>query len=570
MTMFYVILALRILYSLSMLYSSMVGLQTGTVQSNDTAPGNLILLSTFRSISVKAPFSGDTNGNNSAEIQFRPVGSTAWLKAYTPFIDRRQKLDGVQNPYFGQARVSIVGLTENTKYEVQVIWTDTDGVTSQPSVASVSTLSYEKPTGGSTITVRDDATLSAALRSVQPGQTIHMNPGSYRPFAIRRSGSEGAWIVLEGETGGGTVVTGAGEKQNVLVSANYVVIRNLRLSASDSHGMFLSPKAHHIFAQDNSFENISTTCGANPKGHYDDGGITIGDGAGDIVILRNNINSSALSASACTLKPNYDSPGAGIQWYNITTLVVQDNTVTGGFRDAITVDNSGDLAENVDVVGNSVAGYKDDGLESKGGNVNVRIWGNHVTADQANTCLAANTNTTSNRYGPIYIFRNDCLATARNSEGTTVFKLGGSPMYLFHNSVDASRATPRWDGLISPDGFTVAMNNIVKLGGSAIDYGTRGAVLDYNLYFINSDASFAYKWDGAATYNTLAEFKSRVGQEQHGKNQEPRFADTQLHINATSPAFDTGTVIMNFNDPQSAWPYSGAAPDIGAFEFRRN
>ena len=60
------------------------------------------------------------------------------------------------------------------------------------------------------------------------------------------------------------------------------------------------------------------------------------------------------------------SPGAGIAWYNNTTLVVQGNTVTGGFRDAISLDDNV-TSENVDVVGNTMEGYKDDGAESKGG-----------------------------------------------------------------------------------------------------------------------------------------------------------------------------------------------------------
>src|SRR2546426_886095 len=160
--------------------------------SQSTTPGNLILMSTFQAISVKAPFSGDDNGNNSALVQFRQTGQTGdstWLNAYSPFIDRRASLGGVANPYANQARGSIVGLKPNTSYDVRVTWSDTDGVASQPAITSISTLTYTPPTGGSTITVTSNASLASALSTVQPGQTIHMNPGTYAPFSISRSGT---------------------------------------------------------------------------------------------------------------------------------------------------------------------------------------------------------------------------------------------------------------------------------------------------------------------------------------------------------------------------------------------
>src|SRR5689334_21321180 len=122
MTMFYLILAFHILYSTVVLSGSMAPFAAGTPEGVETTPANISLLSTFQSISVKAPFSGDSNANNAASVQFRQVGTPAWLTAYTPFIDHRQRLDGVLNPYAGQARVSIVGLSPNTKYEVQVTW----------------------------------------------------------------------------------------------------------------------------------------------------------------------------------------------------------------------------------------------------------------------------------------------------------------------------------------------------------------------------------------------------------------------------------------------------------------
>src|SRR5439155_18019129 len=47
----------------------------------------------------------------------------------------------------------------------------------------------------------------------------------------------------------------------------------------------------------------------------------------------------------------------------------------------------------------------------------------------------------------------------------------------------------------------------------------------------------------------------------------PYVSATDLHLAMGSPGIDKGTVLNNINDANSAWPYSGRAPDIGAFEL---
>src|SRR5207249_4003268 len=110
---------------------------------NGTTVGPLNLSSTLDCVSVSASFTGDGNANNSVTVQFQKhTGDTGYHMAYQPFIDRRATLGGVANPYVNQARVSIVGLIENTPYDVKVTWSDVDGVTgTQPAIVSVSTLS---------------------------------------------------------------------------------------------------------------------------------------------------------------------------------------------------------------------------------------------------------------------------------------------------------------------------------------------------------------------------------------------------------------------------------------------
>jgi hypothetical protein len=77
-----------------------------------------------------------------------------------------------------------------------------------------------------------------------------------------------------------------------------------------------------------------------------------------------------------------------------------------------------------------MSGYKDDGPEAKGTNVNVRIWNNRIIGDQANSCIAGNTTNYTIVYGPLYIFRNSCLVTSA-SVGAAIFKLGARRRWCF-------------------------------------------------------------------------------------------------------------------------------------------
>jgi VCBS repeat-containing protein len=44
-------------------------------------------------------------------------------------------------------------------------------------------------------------------------------------------------------------------------------------------------------------------------------------------------------------------------------------------------------------------------------------------------------------------------------------------------------------------------------------------------------------------------------------------ASDDFSLQAGSPAIDKGVVLTGFNDVSSPWPYSGSAPDIGAYEY---
>ena len=577
--------------------SSLCGAQSPAL----TIPGALILSPTFECIGVKAPFDNDDNQSNSAVIQYRASGSTAWINAYAPLIDRRPVVTGTPNPYANQARVSIVGLKPNTSYEVQVIWTDSDGVSgTNPIRATTTTLSLTPPFGGRTINATNDAQVADALKqtgSARPGDTIRIAPGSYKPITIARSGTPSAWIKVECDPTGATNISGTGDiNVRFTQGVEYVYFQYCRLNPSETSAVNIAGNANHIFIKNITIEAVSTTCGtAAPRyeARYGDAGIRISGTSTDIYIFENTITAGE-ALGPCTATPVSNSPATGI-FYGGTVnnrpmqIVICDNTVTGAFRDSITSDSAPNFGENVDQCRNKVSGYKDDGIESKGSNVNVRLWGNTSTIGPdtlSATCLATNTNTTPNahnQYGPLYAFRSTCTVATTTSFGQTVFKLGGAQTYLFHYTVDASAtgtiSRTRWDGLVNSSGNSgpynnlVAKNNILITNGTAIAGWGTGTILDYNLYRTAGATNFARGWDRTGVHASFGAFTSATGQEQHGKcspsgnacNIRPGI-DSTLRIDPTSPAYQAGADLPNFNGTGSAWPFRGSAPSIGAYE----
>jgi len=114
-----------------------------------TTPGVLTLASTFDAISVRASFTGDPNGSNSASIQFRKQGDATWQNAFTPIVDRKTSISGHTNPYADQARGSIVGLQAGTTYEVSLTFSDPDGIVGSATLTgTVATIAPTAPVLG--------------------------------------------------------------------------------------------------------------------------------------------------------------------------------------------------------------------------------------------------------------------------------------------------------------------------------------------------------------------------------------------------------------------------------------
>ena len=542
-----------------------LALSASAFAANQTTPGAVTLSSTFECISVRAAFSGDDNANNSARIQFRRAGTTTWLNAYTPAIDRRTSVNGNDNSANAfQARGSIVGLTPNASYEIQVTWTDADGITgSAASTASVSTLSYNPPAPGTTRYVDASAgsegsgtssspfkTITNAIAQSNAGDTIIVRAGSYPSFTISKSGTASAYFVLKANPGD-TVTIQATSSSCLTIDANYWRIIGFRFAPAVESSMVVAASRHHIYIEDTVSTDIST---GNVWGS---GGVSTRSNVNNIYILRNTFTRTTTGID------NVD--GVFIEGAGTHTLVIADNTITGSFWDAIGngVNSLINTMENSDFCRNTLTGFQDDSIEMDGGSVNLRVYGNTGRSSSFSLLSEAGT-----MVGPSYIFRNTFVNTKGDGSGLKQGHNGIGPCFIFHNLFQTAGAGS--NEAIGQAGGTaysenhVFRNNIIVATGNAYYKEGRSNSYDYNVLY-SGTYTLVSAWNGSGTYDTLASFRSGTGQEMHAINADP-LLNTDKTLRSGSPAIDKGVTLPNFNDANSAWPSSGTAPDIGAFE----
>ncbi len=229
------------------------------------------------------------------------------------------------------------------------------------------------------------------------------------------------------------------------------------------------------------------------------------------------------------------------------------------------------LTNETDFYQNLVYNLGDDGVETDGQCSNVRLWSNTFHHLLVGISLAPVYD------GPVYAMRNLIYRTGvgNNDYGGTAFKFNSGydqsgPMYLFHNTADA--ALPGNDGLDikSPGSWTMiyARNNV----WAGTEYALSNANpdqpldLDYDDLYTSLPGELAW-WAGLPDrhLNSLAELQTATGQELHGFNVEPGFADAasgDYGLSPDSPLIDAGLLIPGINAD-----YAGTAPDVGAFEY---
>jgi hypothetical protein len=436
-------------------------------QTDATDVGTLDLKATSVCISVYSPFTSDDNGDNLATVRYRPSGSSDWIEVGSITVDRRETVvsDGttIANPFKNQWRGSIVGLSANTEYEVEVTYYDDDGVSgTNPATDTITTRRDSVPLGTGTAyyvaTTGSDSydgtedypfqTIQKAADKVKAGDTVYIKAGTYyEKVTITASGTAGNYItflpygdgdvVIDGQSTqeygmaigvSGIVGTGSGTQQG----GHYVRVSGLEIINSKYAGINVG--GDNVYVDNCEITNFNQDDDQNAD--HRTSGITVNDWGAANMNIRNNTIVRNIGT------PGFDAPmGIHIRNENADEgggHIIADNQIACSnrqIRDGIgglpNFAYTGSLYRDSDIYDDYIEGVYDDAIESEGGNINVRIWGNTLK-DPYTVGLGIG----STIIGPLYVFRNVVTGFGEN-EGAAI-KMGhesSGTTYLYHNTV---------------------------------------------------------------------------------------------------------------------------------------
>jgi hypothetical protein len=372
---------------------------------------------------------------------------------------------------------------------------------------------------------------------------------------------------------------------NVVVEADYVILRGLELKNAGIHGVLIKEGVQNVVIEDSHISGWGRLGGARVWGVTSgmDSGIFADNDAGHLVIQRNLIENPRSGSNdwesghpsgpqGISLR---DSRGGNIIRYN-TIRSTDDHGFNDGIGGSSNYSFKGSPNRDSDIYGNVVSHCWDDAIESEGANANVRIWSNYIHHTFVHIATA------STSMGPLYIFRNvfgESRVSHQDPSGGMMIKTGMNYMtingervstglgyrFIFHNT--ALQPSGGLDVFSSHELHNaVTRNNIFysrgrtypeDRGAPANDFkhDLKGGYLGGGMIRTMWLPSERLEWFLAPTMNRIE--WGRVESTRNGRT----VAITDPMVQARNPALDAGVALPGFNDD-----YAGSAPDIGAFE----
>ncbi|MBN1291669.1 MAG: right-handed parallel beta-helix repeat-containing protein [Candidatus Latescibacteria bacterium] len=526
----------------TLLFVSIVAADQFTVPEDE----NPFAVPTFECLGLYYKVETDSPGE--CTVEYRKTGTNSWNKALPLWFDKRDS----------EFRGSIVGLQPATKYEVRLI---TGG---KEKVISTQTRNEDIPVGE--VTYLDGGITAEELHVTEPGKPD-------------------AWHLITPKDNMVTTIDPENFKDyNIVVESSFVIIRGLELKNAAIHGILIKSGVHDVVIEDCRI-TFWGRCGG-PRSFGNTGGsdsaIFAEQGTAGLIIQHNLIeHPRGASNDWDTGHPNgpqavtlINSLGGNIIRYNEIR-----STEDHGFNDAIGGGSNysfeGSPCRDSDIYGNIISNVWDDGIESEGANMNVRIWNNYIHHTFQHIATAATSK------GPLYIFRNIFGVSRRTHEnplGGSMIKIGerdpyiGGIRYIFHNTaLQPCGAFSVFSG--HPCTNNVTRNNIFDCPGTLT--GRREPAVPSDL-----------------DYDLFTGIHLVTGYEEHGFGARPAFVESQklefylaptttkiewgvtttVHdgkelrvtdkvMTIPNPAIDAGIPIPNFNAG-----YKGNGPDLGAFE----
>jgi hypothetical protein len=541
---------------------------------------------TFHCISLYWNVEGGT-AENTCQVRYRPKGSEGWRAALPLWYDGRgpetfgrlyssnrdryapNKMFSVLS-HSHQYRGSVVNLRPATEYEIELSVDDGK----QRQVVTTKTWSEKFPIG----------------------KTIILTEQSAETCVIKDSGSARGYVLYTHGADADTATVDVGGKRDycIEVRASYVVIRDLTLKNAGIHGIRIFPGCHDVVIEqcDISGWGRRDEREDQPWGRDMDAAVfarerdEFNPTICRIIIQRCKIHNPRYDTNSWSeyrkrLDPDrkdrrwhplgpqavtfYDTLGNHVIRYNEVWSDPNHyyNDIIGGGHNFSAL---GSPNRDSDIYGNRLQNCWDDAIESEGANCNVRIWGNYISHSMVAIAGAAT------HIGPLYIWRNVTAVSQRAPDthgGGPFLKagigsgFGGGRTYVFHNTL----LQPSAVDLAGESGWQGYAIGLSEWGGALIDHVSRN-----NIWHVFSDRGYSIRQRSSRSRDNDYDYdfySGRIvpaeGQEMHGIEGRPvyksRGARGQYYLSPTSPGFDAGLRIANFNDG-----FVGDGPDMGAFE----
>ncbi len=535
-------------------------------------------VSTFQSIGIYwSP--GDGSSSNQSTVQYRASGETTWREGFPLWYDSRDLSPHAIPGYRG----SLVHLRAGTSYEVKLTLASGETVTST-------------------------VTTWAEVENLPIARIEEIDVDNIASFTIgpEQSGSAGGYVLFIPKSGSsGVLDANRSADYSIDVRAHHVIIRGFTIKDPIKHGIYLnhdkkSYEIHDVIIEENDIsgwgrQGYDYNLDSAIYARYDPQPWTRDPAdppVNRIIIQRNKLHHPFADANSwCEDEnrnpiPNCDSSNdvhpqgpQAVTFLNAgSNHVIRYNEVysdddhyfNDGFSGWYDDSFSGFPNADSDIYGNYISRCWDDGIQSEGGNRNVRIWGNYIDKTISKVAIA------STSVGPLYIWRNISNIAQKNplvtSKGEGVLiKAGGDTKdgtryadgqtYIFHNTTlqppgSEKPLGPR-EGIKGSGGFLsyiMSRNNILHVNSSSGDsIGGSGDTdpsndFDYDLY--NGDVP--------------------TGSESHGIDNVPFYVNSNdldenlkgdFTLNIDSPGYNDGLSIPNFSDSSA-----DSAPDMGAHE----
>ncbi|MBW1809876.1 MAG: right-handed parallel beta-helix repeat-containing protein [Deltaproteobacteria bacterium] len=543
---------------LALLAGALTGLIPMSAAAQDaTTPGALTTpYPTLTNLSIEWAIAGDDNLNGVVTLRYRPTGTPAW-KNSLPL----RRIPAGSNEGFSwdnKHSGSVFNLATDTEYEIELTLTDPDGG-SETRTTTVRTRPVPQASPTGTEKPVTPATLSQVAGSAVPGDILLLADGQYAGFTISQDGNQTEPIVVRAQTRGAAVVNGDVRADG----HNYIYFEGLTVNGKIKFNNAIGITVRY--------------CTINTP---DDGIVSMGGGSTNAYIADNVVLGPTVWTDAA-LGASGDNLGEGIELTGPGNVI--EHNYLKGFRDAIsTLEDSGAVNQvSIDILNNDIEVGADDAIEADFTMGNSRVMRNRIT----NSFVGLSSQPSLG--GPAYFIRNVMYNVVY-----APFKLHRSSVgdVALHNTLikcgDAFRVA-------TSDTWSQAYfrNNLFIGGQGGGTYGgySNGSGRVAQLEAADSTCQFDY--DGYASIGT-GTFEGRIGSDTFSSLLEmqantteanavevdmsifaqavafladgpfPERAIPDLRLAAGTAAIDKGQVLANINDN-----YSGAAPDLGAYEL---